>query len=140
MNKVFVNPFGKKGAVQQQVRKTNKVLGAKEFLYRSEGGYFEKPGELLEMGEEMRDQDASELDKVFGFMKAGLRCVGESSLKQDVGGIPYRFYNFFRSRNAQPGVKVLMVGPMQEIMNDYQDGVLQINFDLQELADMAKSL
>lgn len=140
MKKKFMNPFSRNEAVGQRNAKTMKVLGPEEFLYSSKGGYFEKPSGLLEMGEELRNEDAEELQKAFEFMKAGLRCVKESSEKQDVGGNAYRYYNFFRSKNAQPGVKVLMVGPMEQIMNDYQDGVLQINFDLYDLVDVAKSL
>lgn len=134
------NPFKKDDASQGRSTRSVKVLGPEEFLYTSKGGYWDKPDSLLGTGEQLRDTDAFGLSTAFKFMKSNVRCISESDLKLDKGGNPYRFYQFNRSGNAQTGVKVLMVGPMEQIMTDYQDGLLQITFDLEELVEVARSL
>ncbi len=132
--------FKKEDAPQDRSTKTVKILGTEEFLDKSKGGYWDTPSDFLNWGESLRPADANELDKTFGYMHANLKCIKESEIKTDKGNRPYKFYTFNRSAKSQPGVKVILEGPMTKVMDDYQDGVLEINFNLQELIVYAQSV
>ena len=127
------HPFKKEDAPQGRSTKTVKVLGAEEFLYKSKGGYYEKPTEFQAWGESLRPADAHEVGKLFRFMKERYKCIKESEPKFDRGNKKYKWYTFQRSGTAQPGVKVILDGPMEAIMDDYQDDVLEITFTLEDL-------
>lgn len=138
--KGFSNPFAKNEAVGQQEVKPVKVLAPAEFLTKSSGGYFNDGDSFLTWGESLRDTDAAELSNAFHFMNMKMRCIKESETKTDKGGRPYRYYTFLRSSKSQPGVKILMEGPMAQIMSDYQDNLLETTFELNELIAAAKEM
>ena len=119
--------------------KTGAIMTAKE-AFKSENNsnaFFEKESLMTHL-KSLRKEDCDHLDNLFKFMGEGLRMSNSLNRRYDKFGNPYYWGSFIRA-NANEGVKILEHDGLIELIKQYRDGKIKIDFTIDELVDEALS-
>jgi hypothetical protein len=115
-----------------------KITAADFFGKNGKPGYSTSE-EFLEYGETLTPSDEEHLRKGANYMKEGLRTDGGSEIRRDVAGKQYQYYRFYKSRST-PGVKFILTTSIIRLINDYQNGLITIDFTLDDLINEARKI
>jgi hypothetical protein len=113
------------------------VLTAKQFLDVDNGGVVSAK-EFLATGERMRMEDYQYLKRGIENIKNQNKVIHTTNSKLDRGNQPYKFYTFLQSSKATDGIKLLSLPFIEDMMEQYKAGALQIDFTLEELIAEAR--
>ncbi|WP_423149719.1 hypothetical protein [Rubrolithibacter danxiaensis] len=131
------NPFqkNKKEDFNKSPKQNLRVINAQNFFGKD--GYDEKHS-FLTWGENSRDPDVAQVAKFCLLAKAGCKIINTSTERIDEGSIPYKYIIFLRSSQSNDGTKLVLNGPWRKVLEDYQDGLIKIDFTLDELVEEAR--
>jgi len=116
-----------------------KLLTAIKFLGKDGGPAYVTPQQLLEFVDTARIEDIEEFQALFGLVKEQLQIVVPRKQRMDRGARPYKYPNFIRP-NSPDGVKVVLIGNINQFMMDYRDGKFITNFTLEDLVTEAEKV
>ncbi|RVU02370.1 hypothetical protein EOD41_00060 [Mucilaginibacter limnophilus] len=114
---------------EPQAGTTAPILTAAAFLTKYWDG--DKDG-FLHFGETLRDEDEEELSAFFSLINEKLKMTIHRRIQTDRGGKRYKYENFLRPKGPE-GVKVILGGNMLQFIKDYQAGLFETNFTLDDL-------
>ena len=106
------------------------------FGKEGETGYV-SPQEFLAFGESLRAKEAQDWAKLITCMQKGMRMDGNPSTGVDVAQRPYTYHRFYKAK-AVIGFKMINGAGMPQLIADYQDGTIAIDFTLEDLIKEAK--
>jgi len=112
-------------------------VNAKQFLAIEDGKSYSTPQEFLDYCKSLRPKELKDTEVVVKSMKAGLRVNRFSPETEDRASRWYSYLEFLRARGNQGGKLILEAG-MRELLEDYLDDKVVVNFTLAELIEEAK--
>lgn len=108
---------------------------AKQFLGKDENvqGYT-NPEEYMAYLKSLRPGDVEHLSRFFGHAFNQVRLENHLQVRNDRGARAYRFPKFLLA-NATDGTKVILGAGMDQFLDDYANGLVRIDFTLEELVE-----
>ena len=134
MNKIFLKLNGAQGA--PKAAGNTPVISAKQFFGIEGGKQYCQPGMFISYAKSLRENEIEQLEQFIDCMNDGLRTIGTVTTRRDKGGRQYSYLNFVKI-NATVGIKVILEAGMKQLISDYQDGKIAIDFTLEQLVEEA---
>ena len=98
---------------------------------------YEKPDKFLSYGESLRQKEAFDLSACLNAIRNSQKMDGNPATGIDAGSRAYTFHRFYKAR-AVMGFKIINGGGFPQLIQDYQDGKITINFTLNDLIAEAR--
>lgn len=117
--------------------RTATLVTARMFFGRDGETPYETPEKFLSFGESLRPKEANDWQKLLVCMNNNMRMDGNPATGVDAGNRPYTFHRVYKAK-AVLGFKMINGGGMPKLIEDYQNGLITIGFDLQQLIDEAQ--
>lgn len=105
---------------------------AKTFLGKEEAEAYIDCKTLLDFIDHGRLEDVEELERFFDLVHQGRKFTISKRVRTDAGGRKYTYQNFHSSKGPE-GVKVCLIGNIQQFISDYHAGTVTINFNFEQL-------
>jgi len=112
-------------------------LTAVKFLGKDGRPGYETSEELLAHYDSLTPADRAGLSHCIEYAGQGLRCDGGREIRKDVAGRQYQYYRFFKPK-SQPGAKVVLTPGIVRFLSDYQNGLINVCFTLDDLIAEAR--
>lgn len=90
------------------------------------------PEQLFQFNDYAREEDVEEMAAFFDLIKEGLKMVVRRKPQYDISGNAYKYPNFIRPKSPE-GVKVILIGKIDQFIKDYQAGKVKTNFTYVDL-------
>lgn len=107
-----------------------------QFLGLEPGTAYCTPEKIIKYGKSLRDEEAQQFDQLFQNFKAGNRMTGALIKRTDRGNRSYVMVNFLQLK-GNVGLKVIVEDQILQLITDYREGKIAINFTLEELIEAA---
>lgn len=113
------------------------ILTAAMFLGKGESPAYVTPHQILQFVDKGRLEDVKELEGFFDMVKERLKIIVPRNPRTDKSAVPYKYTTFIRP-NSPDGAKVVLIGNINQFMDDYRDGKFSIDFTFEELVAEAE--
>jgi hypothetical protein len=130
------NPFNT-GSSSNDDSATTTLLTARMFFGIDGDSPYTTPADFLAYGESLKPKEGSDLSKLINRMLGAQRMNGNPYTGVDSLGRPYTWHEFIKPK-ATAGFKIINGGGFPELVSNYQDGKVTINFTLEELIKVAR--
>jgi len=114
-----------------------KELTARQFLGKDGCTPYITPKVLLDFNDDGREDDVSEMSAMFSLANARHRIIVTRKVRTDKGRNRYKFQNFNRNGNPD-GAKVVLIGNIEQFLEDLYDNKFVINFTYDDLIEEAE--
>jgi len=114
-----------------------RMITAKSFFGKDGETAYASPEDFLSFGESLRAKEAQDWAKLIACLQKGMRMDGNPSTGVDVAQRPYTYHRFYKAK-AVIGFKMINGAGMPQLITDYQDGNIAIDFTLEDLIQEAR--